>query len=137
MKEIEGIELVAGRVKTEDEFVLIFWLQDEPSQQLSCNNEDECDAIMDDIVEGKGVLIAYDFQQNIVRVFPRRVLKLKCEREAELSRQDYKKLRDAGTFTDDFKKPAYFNTWSNNIYTPSLVRNENKEKSLDITEKSD
>lgn len=125
MKELEGIKLEKKQIKKESEFLLLFWSGDELSQQISFKDENECNKILNDIVGGKGVDVEYGFHEGIVKVFPRRVIKIKCEESFSLSQKDLDKLVKDGKFTKEIDFPNESIYVANNCYRADLSRIKN------------
>ena len=77
--------MVLEEIKPYAKSCLVFWEDDEPSQSLEFKTDDECDAVLHDIVNGKGVLVKYDFGKRDHQAFPRRVIKFVVEKEFEVN----------------------------------------------------
>lgn len=116
MKEFEGIKLQA--VTPIAKFGLIFWIGDELSQDLLFQNEDECDNILADITEGRGIDVEYDFHKEKVKIFPHSVLKVKFEREFNLCFDKHRDKLPVGVcLTTEIKFPKHI---GKNEYQPKL-----------------
>ena len=116
MQEFKGLKLVER--KPFACFGLIFWSGDELSQSLEFNNEEECDKILEQVINGNGVEVKYDFSKEETIVYPLRVIKVKFTNEYSLTEDGLKKIN---TFTDDIKFP---NKLGKNEYQPVLSISE-------------
>lgn len=65
-------------------FGLIFWVGDEPSQQLFFDSEEEINDTLIEIIEGKGLNVSYPSSQEVKRIYPHRVIKIKFLSEYHL-----------------------------------------------------
>lgn len=114
MQEFKGLKLT-DRIPYAN-WALIFWTGDEPSQSLEFKEAQKCDKILAEIIEGNGVKVKYDFNNNEeTTVYPHRVIKVKFTNEYALSEEDIEKLREEGKFTEDIEFPE---TIGKNKYQP-------------------
>lgn len=90
MKEFEGLEL--KDIDTTATWHLVFWDGEHASQDVSFDNEVDCDEVLNEIRKGNGIKVNYNFNKETVTVFPFSVLKLKAEIFYSLSGEQVGKL---------------------------------------------
>ena len=66
------------------DFGLIFWVDEELSQQLFFDSEEEANDTLIEIIEGKGLNVSYPSSQEVKRIYPHRVIKIKFLSEYHL-----------------------------------------------------
>lgn len=88
-KAFSGIKL--RRQKHPFKYSLIFWCYDGLSEDIIFNSEEECNKILKDICDGKGVHLEYDYKQKEIHTFPRRVIKAKIISEYGIAGEDFYK----------------------------------------------
>jgi len=64
--------------KMKSEYALIFFEEGEMSQDVTFKNEPECDRVMKEILDGKGIEVTYANIETIKkRIFPHTIIKIK------------------------------------------------------------
>jgi hypothetical protein len=106
MKELAGMKLTLKDPSMK--YGLIFWTMDELSQSIQFNDEKKCDEILNDIKEGKGVELYYNFCERSVRVFPHRVLRIKFTDEYSINFKDLPEIPESMTPEIKFPGDGYF-----------------------------
>jgi hypothetical protein len=59
------------------EYALIFFEEGEISQDVTFKDELECDRVMKEILDGKGIEVTYANIETIKRIFPHTIIKIK------------------------------------------------------------
>jgi hypothetical protein len=132
MKEFEGIKLTEREPFAK--FALVFRSADEPSQDICFQTEEECNKVLSEIIEGKGIKLEYEIRRSEdsriwteeVRVFPNWIVKVQFLKEHTIFDSITDEMREQwrkNGFEPEVKFPEHITP---NHYQPMLV-NEEKE----------
>jgi len=107
MKEFEGLEL--EEIETSPKFGLIFWCGNESSQDICFQTESECNEVLQDILNGKGVDVTYSYNdKEIITLYPHRIMKVKFINKYRLPPQKIENLTPEVEFPENIGHHSYF-----------------------------